>query len=62
MPKEFMADPVKVGTGLAKHIDKKSFIICHSFGQKVQTLACYLFPIKIGKLMSKMTANYSKNK
>lgn len=62
VPKEFMADPVKVGAGLAKNIDKKSFIICHSFGQKVQTIVCYLFPIKMGKLMSKMTANYAKEK
>lgn len=58
VPKEFMADPEKVGTGLAKHINKKSFIICHSFGQKVQTMGCYLFPIRMGKLMSKMTARY----
>jgi len=60
IPKEFMADPVKVGNGLAKNIDKKSFIICHSFGQKVQTLGCYLFPIKMGKFLSKMTENYTK--
>lgn len=58
VPKEFMADPKKVGAGLAKHIHKNSFIVCHSFGQKVQTMSCYLFPIKIGKLMSKMTARY----
>lgn len=60
VPKEFMASPEKVGVGLAKHINKKSFIICHSFGQKIQTMGCYLFPIKMGKMMSKMTANYSK--
>ena len=59
VPKEFMADPEKVGTGLARHIQNKSFVICHSFGQKVQTLVCYLFPIKMGKLMSKMTAKYA---
>jgi len=58
VPKEFMAEPQKVGVGLSKHINKKSFIICHSFGQKIQTMACYLFPIKLGKLMSKMTARY----
>lgn len=62
VPKELMADPVKVGTGLAKNIDKKSFIICHSFGQKVQTRLCYLFPITLGRLMSKATANYAKEK
>lgn len=58
VPKEFMADPEKVGIGLAKHIQSKSFIICHSVGQKIQTVGCYLFPIKMGKLMSKMTARY----
>ena len=58
VPKEFMADPEKVGIGLAKHMQKESFMICHSFGQKVQTLICYLFPIRMGKLISKMTARY----
>lgn len=58
VPKEFMADPQKVGVGLAKNICKKSFIICHSFGQKAQTMMCYLFPIKMGRLMSKMTKRY----
>ena len=58
VPKEFMTDPIKVGKGLAKNINKKSFIICHSFGQKIQTVLCYLFPIRMGKLLSKMTKNY----
>jgi NAD(P)-dependent dehydrogenase (short-subunit alcohol dehydrogenase family) len=58
VPKEFMADPKKVGYGLAKHINAKRFIICHSFGQKVQTLFCYLCPIKMGKLLSKMTMRF----
>jgi NAD(P)-dependent dehydrogenase (short-subunit alcohol dehydrogenase family) len=58
VPKEFMADPQKVGYGLAKNIDSKRFIICHSFVQKVQTLFCYLSPIKMGKLMSKMTMRF----
>jgi NAD(P)-dependent dehydrogenase (short-subunit alcohol dehydrogenase family) len=60
VPKEFMADPKKVGMGLAKNIKKKSYIICHSFGQKVQTHLCYLFPIKMGKLLSKMTKGYAE--
>lgn len=60
VPNEFMAVPEKVGVGLAKHINKKSFIICHSFSQKVQTMGCYLFPIKMGKLMSKMTDAYEE--
>ena len=58
VPKEFMADPQKVGYGLAKHITSKRFIICHCFVQKIQTIACYLFPIKMGKLMSKMKLRY----
>lgn len=59
VPKEFMETPEKVGIGLAKHIDKKSFIICHSLSQKIQTMGCYMFPIRMGKLMSKMTEAYS---
>lgn len=39
VPKEFMADPKKVGYGIARHISSKRFIICHSFWQKLQTLA-----------------------
>lgn len=61
VPKEFKADPEKVGIGLAKNINKKSFIICHSFGQKLQTMICYLIPVKMGKLMSKMTEGYAKS-
>lgn len=61
VPTEFMASPEKVGIGLAKNIKKKSFIICHSFGQKVQTMGCYLFPIKMGKFMSKLTSSYTKD-
>ena len=60
VPKEFMIDPKIVGQGLAKHISSKRFIICHSFGQKIQTKLCYLFPIKTGRFMSKITVNYAK--
>ena len=59
VPKEFMALPEKVGRGLAKHINSKRFIICHSLSQKIQMLCCYLMPIKMGNLLSKMTANYA---
>ncbi len=58
VPKEFMASPEKVGKGLAKHITSNHFIICHSFSQKLQTLGCYFFPLKMGKLMSKLTDRY----
>jgi hypothetical protein len=50
-----MADPEKVGRGLAKNLGKKSFIICHSFGQRLQTRMAYRFPIKLGRFMSMMT-------
>lgn len=61
VPKEFMASPQKVGYGLTKHIMSKQFIICHNLGQKIQILACYLFPIKMGKLMSKMTLKFNES-
>lgn len=60
IPKEFMDNPEKVGRGLAKNINKKSFIICHNFSQKIQTKMCYLIPLKLGKLMSKMTDAYEE--
>lgn len=61
VPKEFMADPQKVGYGIAKHIFSKRFIICHNLSQKLQTLICYLFPIKMGRLISKMAVRYINN-
>lgn len=57
VPDEFKALPEKVGYGLAKHINSKRYIICHSINQKIQTMGCYMFPIKMGNLLSKMTAN-----
>lgn len=61
VPKEFMADSQKVGYGIAKHIFSKRFIICHNLSQKLQTLICYLFPIKMGRLISKMAVRYINN-
>ena len=58
IPKEFMAAPEKVGRGFAKHIMSKRFIICDSFSQKIQTMACYAFPVRMGRLLSKMTERY----
>jgi NAD(P)-dependent dehydrogenase (short-subunit alcohol dehydrogenase family) len=62
VPQEFMADPEKVGTGLAKRMFKNKFIICHSFGQSIQTKMAYLFPLAMGKLLSKMTAKSAEAK
>jgi len=55
VPKEFKADPEKVGRGLGKRVYKKSFVICHSFNQSLQMKLCYLWPLKTGKMMWKMT-------
>ena len=60
VPDEFKALPEKVGYGLAEHINSKRFIICHSLNQKIQTLVCYLFPTKMGELLSKLTENCTK--
>ncbi len=55
VPKEFMADAEKVGKGLAKKIHSPKFIICHSWIQKLQTKICYRHPLRMGKMMWKMT-------
>lgn len=55
VPKEMMASPQKVGEGLAKHIDSKKFVICHSFSQAMQMKLCYRHPLFMGKMMWKMT-------
>lgn len=59
VPAQFMADPEKVGTGLAKHIDDRSFVICQSRAQQLQIGLCYAFPLRMGRLMSRMTARYA---
>ncbi len=61
IPHEFMADPEEVGRGLAKHLDQNRFIICHSFALRLQTRMAYLFPLPLGRLMSKMTANSAQS-
>lgn len=54
VPKEFLAKPEIVGRGLARQIHKNSYYICHSPMQQIQVKLCYLFPRKMGSLMSKM--------
>lgn len=61
VPQDFMADPKVVGYGLARRINKKSFYICHSYGQQLQTRLCYLFPVKMGKMMSKLLKRSQKS-
>jgi gluconate 5-dehydrogenase len=60
VPADFMADPQKVGAGLAKRFRKNRFIICHSFSQCMMTRIAYLFPLSMGRLMSKMTVQSAK--
>lgn len=62
VPKELLASPKAVGTGLAKKINSRRFIICHSLGQKFQTMCCYFFPVKLGKLMSKKLLELERGK
>lgn len=57
IPKEFKANPEKVGRGLAKNACSKKFVICHSFSQSVQMKLCYRYPLYMGKMMWKMTKN-----
>ncbi len=60
VPKEMMADPEQVGRGLAKRLNQKKFVICHSASQTLQTKMAYRFPLALGGLMSKMAANYEQ--
>ena len=62
VPKEMQANPETVGVGLAKRINKKSFIICHSPGQQFQIRLNYLFPIKFGAMMTMMTKRTQQSK
>jgi len=55
VPKEFKANPEKVGRGLGKRVFKKSFVICHSLNQSLQMKLCYFRPLYMGKMMWKMT-------
>ena len=55
IPKEFKADPKKVGYGLAEHIWSKKFVICHSASQALQMKFSYRHPLFIGRMMTKMT-------
>lgn len=55
VPEQMKSDPRKVGEGLARRIGKKGFVLCHSAGQQFQTRLCYLFPIRMGRLMAMMT-------
>lgn len=61
VPREFKANPEKVGRGLGKRMFKNSFVICHSLSQLLQMKLCYLSPLKTGKMMWKMTQRAKKS-
>lgn len=60
VPQDFLADPEIVGRGLALRINKRGYYICHSLSQHLQTKLCYLFPNKIGKMMSQLLKRNQK--
>ncbi len=60
VPREFMSTPDVVGRGLARRLFSRRFIICHSASQRLQTLLCYLAPLRLGALMAMMTARAGK--
>ena len=55
IPKEFKADPLKVGQGLAKHINSNKFVICPGVSQALSMFFCYRHPLRFGKLLAKAT-------
>lgn len=59
IPKDFKADPEKVGIGLAKNIHSNSFIITNSFSQNLQIKLSYLFPKLIGSMMTKGSKRFT---
>lgn len=60
VPQDFLADPETVGRGLAGRINKESYYICHSVSQHLQTGLCYLFPNKMGRMMSELLKKNQK--
>ena len=55
IPKEFKADPGKVGKGFAKHIWSKKFVICPSFSTALSMRFSYRHPLPFGRMLTKMT-------
>ena len=55
VPKEFKADPEKVGKGLIRNIYKKRFVITPRTLDRISIWMSYRFPMFMGKLLVKMT-------
>lgn len=60
IPKEFKADPRKVGEGFAKHIWSGKFIICPSFSTALSMRFSYRHPLSFGRMLTKMTERAEK--
>ena len=60
IPKEFKADPRKVGKGFAKHIWSGKFIICPSFSTALSMRFSYRHPLSFGRMLTKMTERAEK--
>jgi NAD(P)-dependent dehydrogenase (short-subunit alcohol dehydrogenase family) len=61
IPKEFMASPKNVGEGLAKRIHHKKRITTYRAKNRFTVGMMYFMPVAMGKLLNKMTKNYSPN-
>ena len=55
IPKEFKADPRKVGKGFAKHIWSGKFIICPSLSTALSLRFSYRHPLFFSRMLTKMT-------
>jgi len=53
IPQQMKVEPELVGRGLAKRIDGRQFVICHNRALQLQLRMMYLFPMAMGKLLTK---------
>ena len=60
IPLDMMAHPESVGKGLAKRIHHKRRIITYNIKNRVTVFFMYMFPVSIGRFMSKMTDRYQR--
>ncbi len=51
VPETMKANAETVGRGLAKHLDKNKFLICHSKALLFQMRMMYLMPLKMGSFL-----------
>ena len=61
IPNEFKASPEKVANGFIKNLKSTKFIITPSFGDALSVKISYLFPIRMGRLLVKLTKQTVNN-